>query len=240
MDKEILKLFPQKAFKLLSIKDTLRIGTQVTKSIIDKESYELQFGERSKVWRWTDIKMSKKHQGPNKPITSKEDGEKVLRIYFSQFFQNNLAVHLDLRASAFSTNENFTWVPSKLHYNFSKTFMEGVRSLYRGFYLEDAAEFELGLKFLGMIKDSMNEQKKNAIIEIFTNHFGEGRTELVHFSLDKLQDSFNIIFAFFLKEDIPLNPEFAVLGVNLVTLYSALQTVPYALNVREVFMQVIS
>ena len=49
----------------------------------------------------------------------------------------------------------------------------------------------------------------------------------------------NSIFSFFLQEDIELNPEFAVLGINLVTLYLTLEEIPFALNVREAFLEVV-
>lgn len=238
MDKDILKLLPQKAFKLLSMKETFRIGATVTKSILDKASYNNQFENRKSNWPWKDILLSQPIDQPI-AIGTKEDGEKILRIYFSQLFENNLVVHLDLRSGHFSSDTPFVWNPSRLHYTFSNDFRSGVQSLYIGFYKDDDALFENGLKLLGMIKPSMNDEQKKGVKKLFNEHFGEGKTGEVQFSLSKLQSSFDAIFSFFLKEDIPLNPEFAVLGINLVTLYLTLEKIPHPINVSEAFFKVL-
>ncbi len=238
MDKDILKLFPQKAFKLLSIKDSIRIGSLVTSSLINKQSYDEQYKKRLLQWRWQAIKMQSESITKKNSLFTKTDGEKILQIYFSQFFENDLTVHLDYRGSFTCVDQTLYWKPSRLHYKFSNQFIEGVRQLYQGFYLEDNSQFERGLKLIGIISESMNEKDKEDIIELFTQHFGEGKSGLIRFSLAKLQVSFNEIFAFFLKKDIPLNPEFAVLGVALVTLYSVLQEIPEALDVKSAFMKV--
>ena len=234
MDREILKLFPQKAFKLLSIKDSIRIGSLITKSLLDKKSYEVSVKKID----------SKLNLGNNSLSTgdfpkTKENGEEILKIYFSQFYNNQAFVHLDLRPSSFyADSSNLFWIPSKLHYRFNNDFLKGVQSLYDGFYFDRSNDFEEGLRLLGMIRKDMDQSKRLAIIELFTKHFGEGKNAPVEFSLKKLQESFNAIFTFFLKEDIPLNPEFAVLGISLVTLYLTLQEIPFALNVKESFLQV--
>jgi len=238
MDNELFKLLPKKAFKLLSIKETLKIGESLTRSIFDKKSYEFQVQARIKTWKYSNIQIVKELPLENKTVTTKEDGENILKIYFSQFFENDIAVHIDLRKSSFSSSDSFCWAPSKIHYHFKPSFTAGVCSLYKGFYFDNNAEFENGLMLLGIVRDSMNETQKNDIKELFLRHFGEGRSGNVKFSLGNLKDSFNVIFSYFLKEDIPLNPEFAVLGINLVTLYLTLQEIPHELNVREVFYQV--
>jgi hypothetical protein len=239
MDKDILKLLPQKAFKLLSIKETFRIGATVTKSMLDKNSYQSQFEKRKAHWHWNDIKLT---QVTNQaaPITKLEDGERILRIYFEQLFNNELAVHLDLRSNHFSSTDVFIWNPSKIHYTFSSDFRNGVQSLYLGFYQDDDELFEKGLKLLGMIRDSMGEDQQTEVKSLFYKHFGEGKTGTVKFSLSKLQSSFDAIFSFFLREDIPLNPEFAVLGINLVTMYLTLEKLPHSINVSEVFFKVVA
>lgn len=239
MDKDILKLLPQKAFKLLSVKETFRIGASVTKSILNKTSYNHQFEKLQTAWPWQDIVLNTTIDMP-KAVHTLEDGEKILRIYFSQFFEDDLAVHLDLRSSHFSSGTPFTWVPSRLHYVFSTDFKQGVQSLYIGFYQNDDEHFEAGLKLLGIIRDTMNEEQKNDLKTLFYEHFGEGKTGSVKFSLSKLQSSFDAIFSYFIKEDVPLNPEFAVLGINLVTLYLTLEKISSPINVSEVFFKVLA
>jgi len=178
MDKDILKLLPQKAFKLLSIKETFKISALVTKSLIDKESYEKCFNARNKVWKFDEIKIVKDFPSSSIKLSTQEDGEKVLKIYFSQFFEKNICVHLDLRSSSFSSDDLFHWIPSKLHYSFSATFREGVCLLYKGFYLNNDLDYENGLKHLGIIRDSMSDEQKSNVKEIFLKHFGEGKTAI--------------------------------------------------------------
>lgn len=238
MDKDILKLLPQKAFKLLSFRETLKIGTMVTKSMFDKDSYEKNFKSKLNSWKFKDINLTRQLPSNVEKLSTKEDGEKVLKIYFSQFFEKQNAVHIDLRSSSFACSDSFCWMPSKLHYVFSPSFLEGVCLLYEGFYFEHPDKFQRGLFLLGMITESMTELQKTRIIELFKAHFGEGQTGTIRFSLENLHRSFNEIFSFFLKEDVPLNPEFAVLGVNLVTLYLTLQELPHELNVSEAFREV--
>lgn len=240
MDKELLKLLPQKAFKLLSIKETFNIGQKITKNRFDTNSYDNQFKRKSQRWNFPDIKLVLEFPTPKKNIASKEDGEKILKIYFSQFFEKDMSVHIDLRESSFSSGDLFYWIPSKFHYQFSEEFREGVCSLYKGFYFDKKDDFENGLLLLGIVKQDMSQGRKSKISEIFQKHFGEGKTLPVKFSLKNLQESFNNIFTYFLKEDIPLNPEFAVLGINLVTLYLTLQDIPYELNVRDIFVEVLA
>lgn len=238
MDKDILKLLPQKAFKLLSFKETLRISGVVTKSIFDKKLYESSFKRRTEGWKLDDIKLVNESLTPTDALLTKEDGEKILKVYFSQFFEKNLPIHIDLRKNFFSITDTLCWTPSRINYTFSQKFLDGVCSLYSGFYFDDAEKFEEGLTQLEMINASMSEMQKNNMKELFLNHFGEGKIGAVKFSLKKLQASFNQIFSYFLKEDIPLNPEFAILGVYLVTLYLTLEDIPAALNVSEVFNDV--
>jgi hypothetical protein len=241
MDKEILKLFPQKAFKLLSIKDSLRIGSEVTKSLIDKKSYEKNLSIKKAKWKWDEIKIRK-----DEIISKKSTGKKlnivesrnILKIYFSQFYETESAVNLDLRINHFENVIDFQWKPSSLHFRFSNDFMEGVQFLYQGFYLNKPLEFEHGLKKLGILKENVSEVQKNNLMNLFYEHFGGGKDGPISFTLKKLQNGFNHIFAYFLKEDIPLNPEFAVLGVNLVTLYLTLQESSDAIDVKEVFKEV--
>ncbi len=238
MDKEILKLFPKKAFKLISLKDSIRIGSLVTKSLLDSLAREDLMIERQKAWRLLDVVITPTDKTRSAIDLTAQEGEKILKVYFSQFYQEDLAVHLDFRTNSFYSDQKLHWIPSKLHFKFSPNFLKGVQTLYRGFYYENREDFSKGLELLGMIKASMNSEKKDKIMALFMDHFGEGRSSPVNFSLQNLQKSFNSIFTFFLQEDIELNPEFAVLGINLVTLYLTLEQIPFAINVKRAFFEV--
>lgn len=238
MDNDVLKLLPIKAFDLISVKDTFKIGAQLTKSLVDKKTYQKTKEDRSKTFRLDDVMIVDLiPENSPRPYTQ-SDGEKILKIYFLQFFDPHQIVHLDFRISHFATGVSLLWLPSKLHHTFSNDFKKGVKELYTGFYFDNPEKFELGLSLLGIIQAKMSESKKKEVAKIFFDHFGEGKDANVNFSLKKLQDSFNKIFTYFLKEDIPLNPEFAVLGAMLVTLYVTLEKIPHSLNVHQSFLEV--
>ena len=238
MDNDILKLLPQKAFRLISIRESLRVGSLLTRSIIDKNSYEESVEVINKNWKLSGVNIVKQLPEKRASTLSKADGENILRVYFAQFYASPRAVHLDLRASSFYSQDLLLWMPSKLHFSFSSDFMAGVRSLYEGFYFEDEDKFREGLGLLGIIRESMSVDQKKEIIKLFHAHFGEGKNHPVKFSLKKLQESFNAIFSHFIKEDIPLNPEFAVLGAMLVTLYLTLESIPEELSTKDAFVEV--
>lgn len=237
MDKEVLKLFPQRAFKLLSIKDSLRVTGSITKSLLNQKDYLALIEQRKSSWKWNEIEINQDHSKNHKLQDTKENGENILLVYFSQFFDDNLALHVDYRDCFSSNNNILLWKPSKMHYKFSTSFIEGVRKLYSGFYLDNPSQFESGLTYIGIIQPNMNQQQKDEVIELFTKYFGEGKNEAIRFSLSDLQKSFNEIFSFFIKKNIPLNPEFAVLGLALVTLYNELQKISHPLDVKGAFLK---
>ena len=238
MDNDLLKLLPKKAFKLIPFKLFITIGAKVAKSIRDKEHYENDFQKRLQSWPFKDIKLVKEFSQASKENLRKEDGEKILQVYFSQFFEKDMMVHLDLRKSAFLSADSFYWNPSQLHYFFPQDFLTGICALYIGFYTENDIKFDQGLKMTGMVTEAMTEKQKIKMKNLFYQHFGEGNKAPINFSLKKLHESFNAIFTFFLTEDIPLNPEFAVFGIILVTLYLSLESIPEKINVKETFLAV--
>ena len=238
MDNDILKLLPQKAFRLISIRESLRVGSLLTRSMIDKNSYEESIDVLNKNWKLDGVNIVKQLPEKRSSSLTKVDGENILRVYFAQFYASSKAVHLDLRVSSFHSQDTLLWMPSKLHYSFSSDFVAGVRSLYEGFYFEDDDKFEKGLLLLGILRVSMSIDQKKEIIKLFHAYFGEGKNHPVKFSLKKLQESFNAIFSHFIKEDIPLNPEFAVLGAMLVTLYLTLESIPEELSTKDAFVEV--
>ncbi len=235
MDKEILKLFPQKAFKLIPLKETILITTKLTASVFDKETYQISMGQKSKELPYKKNLIIEKLSSNDTFLKTKDNGEQILKIYFMQCFDPSRIIHLDLRKNHFCNSPNLRWTPSKLHYQFSHNFIDAIRELYIGFYLEEQEIFKSGLIKLGLLTTQSKPYQQNEVIELFMQHFGEGKNSAVSFSIKKLQQSFEIIFAYFLKNNISLNPEFAVFGIYLTTLYSTLENIPDKLNVKKSF-----
>lgn len=236
--KDILKLLPQKAAKLVPFTELIKMGSKVASTAVGGESYKkdvLRLRERGApsgvVVVDTEVPAS------SEPL-SIHHGEKILEIYFTQLFRTDSPVHLDLRATFFSAQRDaLVWRPSPLRYQFSDPFLKSVRELYQGFYADKLEIFDKGLAGLGMIRTSMSSGERHEIRDLLFAHFGEGRTAPVVFSVAKFQKSFDEIFSYFLKNEVPLHPEFALLGANLATLYSNLQNIKAPLDVRSAFVK---
>jgi hypothetical protein len=237
--KDILKLLPQKAAKLVPFTELMKMGSKVATTAIGGESYKqdvLRLSERG-LPEGVNVVSSDEGLTPHLPLEALH-GEKLLEIYFAQLFRHDAPVHLDLRANFFSgQGTTLLWRPSPLRYQFSVAFLSSIRELYRGFYYAKPEVFDKGLEGLGMIRPSMSPEERDEIRNLLFSHFGEGRNSPVIFSVEKFQKSFDEIFSYFLKNEVPLHPEFALLGANLATLYSNLQNIKAPLDVRSAFVK---
>ena len=107
--------------------------------------------------------------------------------------------------------------------------------MYCGFYHDDEERYERGLSALGMTPDHMSDEKRAELKKLLQEHFGEGRQQAVPFSIKKFSKSFHQLFDFFLKNRIRLGGEFLFLGLYLVTLYLALDSLGQEYDVRGAF-----
>ena len=163
------------------------------------------------------------------------DGEKILKIYFCQIMKSK-KVYLDLRPKYFSHKENqLLWHPNNLWAEFDLAFSEGIRAVYRGYYLENDSLFRTGLLQCGLIKESWSAEQKREVMEVFQKHFGAAREKPTRFDLDHFKSSFGNIFTTLLKNKIRLDKNFLYLGVMLVTLYIALDEIGGEFDVSAIF-----
>lgn len=236
--KDILKLLPQKAAKLVPFTELLKMGSKVAATAVGGESYKRDVQKLVQ----GGLPAGVSAVGDDEPASTEAlgvlHGEKILEIYFTQLFHRESLVHLDLRGSFFAARGDILlWRPSQLRHKFSTKFLDSVCCLYQGFYHDKSEVFDVGLEGLGMIRTSMSAEKRGEIRDLLFTHFGEGRTSPIIFSLAKFQKSFDEIFSYFLKNEVPLHPEFALLGANLATLYSNLQNIKAPLDVRSAFIR---
>lgn len=156
------------------------------------------------------------------PEEKKRHGEFILQIYFAQLYATDTTI-LDVRSTSFGANQ--TWVPKAIYYRWNKEFRSGICELYRGFYHNDPALFESGLKRLNLSHAG----------ELFKAHFGEGSQDAVTFSLQHFKKSFHAIFLSCKEHRSKLHPDFFALGVYLVCLYEHLEKIDIPLDVRSAF-----
>jgi predicted unusual protein kinase regulating ubiquinone biosynthesis (AarF/ABC1/UbiB family) len=166
-------------------------------------------------------------------------GFRMLQIYFFQIYHLPW-VFIDLRPRYFSVLSDATleWYPSSLRYDFDKDFILGIRMLYDGFYLGNREMFTKALENISLIPKSSTKVQKEAIAQVFYEHFGQGQSKPMKFSLDQLRNSFDKIFETLLSNKITIKPSFAYLGAMLTTLYTTLEKVDGEIDVREAYLSI--
>ena len=173
-------------------------------------------------------------------LTKKELGESVLKLFFTQIFKGS-SVFLDLRKERFETSESgeVIFEPNGLWFDFSLSFIEGLREVYRGFYIENESEFYSGLEKVGLIDSSDSNEIKSKMVNLFKNHFGEALTHPVSFDMNHFKSSFHEVFSFVFEQKKELPTEFTFLGLYLVTLYLNLSELNESYDVRGCCLSVI-
>ena len=153
-------------------------------------------------------------------------GQRILEVYFGQLFAGDAAL-LDLRRDRWSWPDGASepeWTPSRLWIRWDPEFLEATRDMYRGFYRDDAATFERGIRTLRLEPAS----------DVLRAHFGEGDQRAVRFETRVFHSSFHDVFVRCRDEGVSLHRNFLALGAYLACLYDALET-RGPLDVRDAF-----
>jgi len=161
----------------------------------------------------------------NLPPLSHEEGQEVLKLYFLQILTSDTWI-LDFRRQSFQTAP-FRWVPSPYFLNTTHEYAESIRNLYAGFYDEDEDRFTHSLQVLNLTP------ARKALEE----HFGIHSQSAIRFELQKFQSTFANIFRLCAEAESRLHPEFAVLGILLLTLYENLEPSGEAFDVRGAYRE---
>jgi hypothetical protein len=161
-------------------------------------------------------------------------GELFLSLYFSQL-KSTKGIFLDLGAEHFATDGELHWKPSKLWYDFSPEFLQGLRGMYQGYYEENKDLFATSLDGLGLTA-GCNDSEKAEVRDLFYAHFG-GDVEGVRFSFTHFFQSFSKIFEFLNKKNIKIPIDFVYLGIYLTTLYQHLSKYDRTFNVKKAYFE---
>jgi hypothetical protein len=153
-----------------------------------------------------------------------EFGEKILRLYFAQLLMRPTAF-LDLRMVSFGEGE--AWLPKPIYYRWENDFLEGIRAVYLGFFLENDLLLKRGLQQLNL------EHAEN----VFKNHFGEDKQEAILFTLSHLTHSLHSVFMSCKNQRAKMHPDFFAFGFYLLSLYETLESLQVKLNVRQTFLR---
>ena len=157
------------------------------------------------------------------PDARSEIGERILTIYFTQVFRSPDAL-LDLRAAKFAATEggSLIWQPGALYLRWQPDFLEGVRGLYRGFYLRDAESFDAALQALDMADSG----------SALRNLLGRDDPRHARFDIDEFHASFHELFVSYRSRGVALHRNFLPLGVCLMCLYETLDSLGVPLDVQ--------
>ncbi len=209
-------------FKVVSPQVMFQIGTQILRNQKDLKTWEqIQKSHRE---GFDLLGLNVGLPGAQTP-SPRDLGHRTLELFFYQILTQETWI-VDLRTEAFEVHPGgVDWKPKAYYFKVQPQFLEGVRSLYRGFYLGDDALFDSALKQL----------KMDPARESFRAHFGLGDQSSVMFRLKEFQNTFTHIFDACAKEGNRLQGDFFVLGVMLVGLYERLETLNVPMNARACF-----
>lgn len=155
-------------------------------------------------------------------------GQLALEIYFTQVLRGEVAV-IDLWPSRFGvdTDGDALWAPRPFYLRWDPAFREGVRSIYVGFFLDDRARFEDGIRQLGL------GEAADALVA----HFGGGNQRSVRFGVENLRATLGTVARGHTSRRAPLHPNFAAFGLYLISLHELLGSLDMAFDVRAAFMR---
>lgn len=216
-------------FKVVPVSDLLALGTQLRRHADDHAAFtaacaalDARLGAGGLALRVTDTKNGNGAPGESGVAAATA----ALDLFFFQIFSSDTWL-LDFRAAAFSAPVSgaITWSPQALWWSPSPAFREGTRELYAGFYSGDAPRFDAALATLGLA----------AAKKPLEDHFGLGDQRAVRFELKTFQGTFAAVFEACRRAGTSIHPEFAVLGIMLLTLYENLEQHGLVFDVRAAF-----
>lgn len=158
-------------------------------------------------------------------------GDRLLHLYFRQW-RLPRGQFIDFRPGRFTYGDGeLCFTPNGLWLKVSDEFRTGLLALYRAFYADDEAALEDALRRMGMLREGLDAEAQAALKALLRAHFGIDQGAQ-RFSIDAFKTSFDELFEFFLDHGYTLQPDFVVLGFNLITLYLTLEQLGQAHNVR--------
>lgn len=163
-------------------------------------------------------------------------GERVLALYFHLLHWDG-PLFLDLRLRQFAWDaeaQQLRFYPSPLWCRPEPEFMARLRSLYVGFYDDDAVALGRGLA-LYRWNCQPTAGFSRRIELLLRRHFGPGENAEMRFSMVNFRATFDAIFAEAAQSRARLHPELTFLGVELVGLYLTLEALNVPLNPRAAF-----
>ncbi len=178
-----------------------------------------------------EVHLADKHESTEKTELAhldgdraREVGQRILAVYFGQIFSGDRAI-LDLRSSSFLLSEPSAlhWHPSALYIEWEPRFLDAIRDLYVGFYLEDEGRFQRALGSLDMADSA----------DVLINLLGRDDPRNARFESAAFHAHFHEMFVTYRDRGTTLHRNFLALGVYLICLYDALECLGGSFDVRS-------
>ena len=237
--KELLKHVPTLMLDLVDWKDLAREIPVITAKIVKREGFTDFFAKQNPFLNQAGVNtVISTSTGQIQAPAIKSTGEFILTTYFAQLYSPH-GLFLDLRMSnIFQGPEGHALKPGPLWVTFNETFRTGLIRMYQGFYYQDDVRLEEGLIETGLLKPEWDQSKKDELKTILKKHFANSLDEDMRFEIQAFQNSFLKIAAFLAENKVKIPHDFMYLGIYLISMYLALQTIPDALPVSRIFRQV--
>lgn len=233
--KELMKHVPTVLFKAVDWSDLASEFPKITKRVLSKEGYKDLFDSQSSVLGPLGVTLSESRSEANSFPDKDRAGEEILTVYFTQLLSPH-GVFLDFRIQYFNqTEKNLLWTPSPLWTRFSDSFSAGLIEVYDGFYYDEDEKFRSGLAKIGLLSLDWKDEDQAMLCDLFRSHFGAAADEKMTFHLEDLQKSIINMANFLLERKVTINKDFLYLGINLVTLYSTLESIDSNVCVSKIY-----
>ncbi|MFB6352104.1 MAG: hypothetical protein ABEN55_13755 [Bradymonadaceae bacterium] len=205
-------------FRVFPVAKMRRAVGELMSNYRDRATFEQVVDERRHRLQEADIPVELEPEATVGGDTRPSDGRQLLTV-------------LELNRKRFGhRDESLVWAPGRVYVQWDEEFLDGVRTLYRGFYLERDEEFDAGLAKLGL----------EGMGDLFAAHFGGGEQRAVQFEMEHFHTSFEDILARAREEGRTLHYQFAPLGVYLATLYDHLDRLDGTYDVRSIAEKVLT
>jgi hypothetical protein len=238
--KELVKHVPTVLFEVVEWKILASELPKLSRRLLNKEGYPELFDQQAKFLSALNIhlvtELSHQKEAQNKQLLA----QNILALYFAQLLSPH-GFFLDLGPTHFEMKNNgLHFAPSGLWTKFDQTFSKGLKDIYDGFYLEDEDLFHKGLIQSGLTSNKWPSEDRLKLAELFKSHFGASLTSEMSFDLKTFKASFFKIADFMLEKKVTISTDFLYLGIGLITLYSSLESLGEKINVKEVYLNVMS
>ena len=238
--KELVKHVPAVLFQTVEWSELASEFPKISRRMISKDGYAGLFASQMSFLRPLEIELT---TDPLKqiPVPLEHNqwiAQKWLHLYFAQLLSPH-GLFLDLRSHHFAAEYPILrWHPSGLWVSFSEDFRLGLLNVYDGFYLDNPELFKRGLSQIGLLSIDWPLEDQQKICELFKAQFGSVKEVDMKFDLDEFRQAMMKLADFLLQKEVTITKDFLYLGINLVTLYSALEETKEALPVKKIYLAV--